>query len=96
MAPRYRKHPQTAGRVVDGLAFVVTGDDQKLHSLNATATHLWQLAVEGCTVDEAVDSLLENFEPPEPETEDAREVVTADDRECLDDLVARRILVVAS
>jgi hypothetical protein len=118
MARRYRKHPQTAGRIVDGLAFVVTGEDQKLHTLNSTATHLWELAAAGCTVDEAAESLLEHFELPEAEAPEPsprqrprpidertdiptasdssalREQVAADARECLDDLVARRILIV--
>lgn len=87
MARRYRKHPQTAGRIVDGLAFVVTGDDQKLHTLNATATRLWELAAAGCTAEDAAGALVERFDVDTP-------TALADARECLDDLVARRILIV--
>ena len=31
---RYRRNPQTAGRIIDGQAFVVTPADNKLHTLN--------------------------------------------------------------
>lgn len=81
----YRKNPLTAGRVVDGLAFVVTPDDNKLHTLNATATRLWQLAGEGVTAEEAAAALAREFEVDEA-------VALADARGCLEDLVRRAIL----
>jgi hypothetical protein len=86
MSPRYRKHPQTAGRIVDGLAFVVTADDQKLHTLNSTATRLWELAAGGTTPDEAAEALVALYEVDQ-------EAALLDARECLEDLVARQILV---
>lgn len=86
MSPRYRKHPQTAGRVVDGLAFVVTADDQKLHTLNSTATRLWELAASGTSADEAAEVLVSVYQV-EPST------ALADARECLEDLVSRQILI---
>jgi hypothetical protein len=82
----YRRHPQTAGRIIDGLAFVVTADDNKLHTLNAAATRLWQLAAEGCTADDAADELTACFEVE-------REVARQDAERCLVDMTARRILV---
>jgi hypothetical protein len=85
-APRYRRHPQTAGRIIDGLAFVVTADDSKLHTLNAAATRLWQLAAAGCTVEDAADELTACFEVE-------REVARRDAARCLEDMTARRILV---
>lgn len=85
-ATRYRRHPQTAGRIIDGLAFVVTADDNKLHTLNAAATQLWQLAASGCTVDDAADALTARFEV-------ARDVAHRDAAACLEDMAARRILV---
>jgi hypothetical protein len=85
-AIRYRRHPQTAGRIIDGLAFVVTADDNKLHTLNAAATRLWQLAAEGCTVDDAADELTARFEVE-------RAVAHRDAAACLADMAARRILV---
>ena len=84
---RYRRNPQTAGRVIDGQAFVVTPDDNKLHTLNGAATLLWQLTAAGASLDDAAAALCQAYEV---ETAIAR----ADAAACLDDLVARHILVV--
>ncbi len=84
---RYRRNPNTAGRIIDGLAFVVTPDDNKLHTLNGSATRLWTLALRGLDVDDAVKALIDAYE-----IDDA--TARADAQECLDDLVARTILVV--
>jgi len=60
----YRKNPLSAGRVVDGLAFVVTARDNKLHTLNATGTEIWRLAQapEGVSIDSGASKLVEIFE----------------------------------
>ena len=84
---RYRRNPQTAGRIIDGQAFVVTPDDNKLHTLNDTATVLWTRAAQGTSIDEAAALLCEQFEV---DAATARDDAAA----CLDDLVARRILLV--
>jgi hypothetical protein len=86
MSMRYRRNPQTAGRMIDGLAFVVTPDDNKLHTLNETATWLWQQAAGGLSVEEAAAQLVARYEV---ELEAARR----DAEVCLTDLVARQILV---
>lgn len=83
---KYRRHPNTAGRIIDGQAFVVTADDNKLHTLNATATRLWQRADGGCTEDEAADELVAHYEVD-------RDTALRDVRQCLDDMVTRQILV---
>lgn len=85
---RYRRNPQTAGRVIDGQAFIVTPDDNKLHTLNGAATQLWVLAVKEITTDDAATALCEEYEID-------RETATRDAEACLDDMVARQILVVA-
>ena len=84
---RYRRNPQTAGRVIDGQAFVVTPDDNKLHTLNGAATILWRETQAGVSVDEAAQLLVSEYEI---------DLATAavDAAACLDDLVARQILVV--
>lgn len=82
----YRQNRQTAGRVIDGLAFIVTPADNKLHTLNAAGTLLWQLAKAELSVDEAAEALTRDFEV---DLETARR----DAQVCLDDLVAREILV---
>jgi hypothetical protein len=58
----YRQNPRTAGRVIDGLAFVVTPDDNKLHSLNPTGTYIWLLAENGRTIAEVAASLAQRFD----------------------------------
>lgn len=84
---RYRRNPQTAGRIIDGQAFVVTPDDNKLHTLNGAATLLWTLAAQGASIAEAADALCGAYDV------DAG-TAAADAAACLDDLVARHILVV--
>lgn len=88
MGKSYTKNPLTAGRVVDGVAFIVTAANNRMHSLNSTATLLWKLAEDGITADDAARALVEEFEV-------ALDVATADAAECLDDLVERQILVEA-
>lgn len=85
---RFRRNPHAAGRIIDGLAFVVTPDDNKLHTLNGSATRLWNLAVRPVTVAEAAHSLTEVYDVDAASAE-------RDATECLDDLVARNILLVA-
>jgi hypothetical protein len=86
MSVRYRKNPETAGRVIDGLAFIITPDDNRLHTLNATATQIWQLSEDGFTEAEAARALATRFEVDEP-------TALADVRVCLADLVSRQILL---
>jgi hypothetical protein len=83
---RYRRNPQTAGRIVDGLAFVVTPDDNKLHTLNGAATRLWTEARTPLSVDDAARLLVEAYEIDEA-------TARADASACLEDLAARAILI---
>ena len=84
---RYRRNPQTAGRVIDGLAFVVTPDDNRLHTLNGAATRLWTLAMTApVTIETAAAALVKEYEV-DPET------AARDAEACLDDMVRRAILV---
>lgn len=86
MTRRYVKNVQTAGRIIDGLAFVVTPGDNKLHTLNASATLIWHLAATGTTAEEAAAAMCERFEVD-------LEMARGDIEACLADLVAREILV---
>ena len=87
MDMRYRQNLHTAGRVIDGQAFVVTPKDNRMHSLNETATRLWQLAKHGCTAEDVVTMLTSEFEVD-------GETARADVQTCIDDLLAREILLV--
>jgi len=81
----YRQNPKTAGRVIDGQAFVVTPHDNKLHTLNGSGAAIWDLAERGCTVEEVVALLTRRFEV------DAERAL-GDAGRFLEDLTARRIL----
>jgi hypothetical protein len=88
MTARYRQNPRTAGRVIDGQAFVVTPDDNKLHTLNGTGSHIWELAEKALTVEEIAQALARRYAVPDDRAR------TDAERFC-DDLVARGILVKA-
>ena len=85
--PTYRRNSQTAGRVIEGQAFVITADDNKLHRLNVQATVLWDLSAERpLTSQLAADALCERFEVE-------HERALQDAQECLENFVARKIFV---
>jgi hypothetical protein len=68
--PSYRQNPRTAGRVIDGMAFIVTPDDNKLHSLNATGTHIWVLTETNRTVGQVAKALSRKFDVDEAQALD--------------------------
>jgi Coenzyme PQQ synthesis protein D (PqqD) len=81
----YRQHPRAAGRVIDGVAFVITPDDHKLHSLNGTGTQVWQRCAGGATLDDVTRALVLAFQVDETRAR-------ADAERFLSDLVARQLL----
>jgi hypothetical protein len=84
---RYRRNPDAAGRIIDGLAFVVTPADSKLHTLNGAATRLWTRAgATAISVDDAAADLVEIYDV------DAA-TAARDAAACLEDLVARGVLL---
>ncbi len=86
MTRTYRKHPLTAGRILDGIAFVVTADDNKMYTLNGSGSVLWKLAQEGLTVEEGALELVREFEVD-------LEMARRDVEECLTSYVARGLMV---
>lgn len=84
--PVYRQNPRTAGRRLQGVVFVVTPDDQRLHELNETAAAIWECAANGCTVEDATAAIVARFEV-------TQERALEDVRKCCEDLVRRQILV---
>ncbi len=86
MTRTYRKHPLTAGRILDGIAFVVTADDNKMHTLNGSGSVLWRLGQEGLTVEEGALELVREFEV---DLDTARRDV----EECLTSYVVRGLMV---
>lgn len=85
MPQSYARHPQLAGRVVDGLAFVVTGHDNKLLTLNPAATLIWQELAQSKNCDELAQAVAAKFAVS---LQDAK----VDVQECLDDLIERQVL----
>jgi hypothetical protein len=83
---RYRRNQDCAGRIVDGLGFVITPDDNRLHALNGPATALWKLAQDEISLADATSALVSMFEVDET-------TARVDALECLEDLVKRQILV---
>jgi len=88
MLVKYQRNPQTAGRIIDAMVFVLTPDDNMLHTLNQTATRLWILAGEsgGTTAEQVADDLVARFQVDKARALD--DVAT-----CVQDLLRRRILV---
>lgn len=84
----YRKHPLSAGRIVEGLAFVVTADDNKLHTLNETGSEIWSLAADGVTAKQAAQAIVNSFQVD-------LETAKADVISCLESFVERGILEAA-
>lgn len=82
----YRRNTQTASRVIEAQAFVVSGDHNTMITLNEAATVLWELAASGCTAADAARALSERFEI---DLEGARRDAEA----CLNDLVERGVLL---
>lgn len=81
----YRHNPRTAGRVIDGIACVVTPNDNRLHTLNAAGTAIWVLAQSGCTLEDMVVALVSRFKVDEGRAR-------ADAERFCADLIARGLL----
>jgi hypothetical protein len=57
-----RPHPDSAGRVLDGEAVVVTPADGKMHTLNEVGTWIWERADGARSGADLVESLVEDFD----------------------------------
>ena len=84
---RYQRNPQLASRTIEGLSYIVTADS-RLHSLNETASYLWDCLEINCTKEELAQKLVENFQVGMP--------TALQDVECfLDAMLTLNILEVA-
>lgn len=61
------QNPDTPARTIDGEAIVITPHDSTLHTLNETATYIWDRADGTRTLEQIAQQMLEEFEV-EPET----------------------------
>lgn len=56
------QNPDTPARTIDGEAIVITPHDSTLHTLNETATYIWDRADGTRTLEEIAAEMLEEFE----------------------------------
>lgn len=57
-----RQNPDTPARTLDGEAIVITPDDSVLHTLNDTATFIWDRADGTRTLQAIADQMREEFD----------------------------------
>ncbi len=62
---RFGRTPGAAAGIVDGETVVVSPSDLRYHALNPAATAVWELLVDGTTVDDAVAELTARFDVDE-------------------------------
>jgi hypothetical protein len=83
---RYHRQEHVAGRVVEGQAYIVTPHDDRLHTLNETATLLWTMSEDGCTARDAAEALTARFDVEHG-------TALSDAQACLNELVTLGILL---
>lgn len=81
-----QQNPDTPARSIDGEALVITPHDSHLHTLNATATAIWDLADGARSLEEIVDVVVERFEV-------SRDVAVADARAFVEEATSRGLLL---
>lgn len=71
------QNPDTPARTVEGEAIVITPEDSTLHTLNETATFIWDRADGTRTLEAITQEMLETYEVEEQILRtDAQEFVT--------------------
>lgn len=59
---RIARHPRTASRIIDGQAVVINVDQNRLYTLNATASRVWQRLGEGASLDDLAAEICHVFD----------------------------------
>ena len=57
-----RQNPDTPARTIDGEAIVITPSDSTLHTLNDTATFIWDRADGTRTLESIAEEMLQEFD----------------------------------
>src|ERR1043165_6323419 len=81
-----RQNPDTPARTIDGEALVITPQDSTLHTLNDTATFIWDRADGSRTLEAIAQEMLDEFDVDEA-------VLKADALAFVEDAVARSLLL---
>lgn len=61
------QNPDTPARTIEGEAIVITPHDSNLHTLNETATYIWDRADGTRTLEQIAGEMLDEFEVGEEE-----------------------------
>lgn len=83
-----RQNPDTPARTIDGEALVITPEDSRLHTLNETATYIWDRADGSRTLEAIAAEMADEFEV-DPATLRAEAVAF------VEDAVQRGLMVVS-
>ena len=83
-----RQNPDTPARTIDGEALVITPEDSRLHTLNETATYIWDRADGSRTLEAIAAEMADAFEV-DPATLRAEAVAF------VEDAVQRGLMVVS-
>ena len=83
-----RQNPDTPARTIDGEAIVITPEDSMLHTLNDTATFIWDRADGSRTLESIAEEMLQEFEV------DA-DTLRRDALAFVEDAVRRKLLLVS-
>ena len=82
----FKQNPRSAGRMIDGQAFVMTPEDNKLHSLNGCGSWIWALAEQGITLAQIATEVAARYDVPPLQAADDAQVF-------LEELLRRGILI---
>jgi hypothetical protein len=59
---RVGRNPRTASRVIDGRAIVISVDQNRLYTLNPTASRIWESLGNGSSVEELAAELCKAYQ----------------------------------
>jgi hypothetical protein len=63
---RYRRHPRTASRSLEGRAVIIGVDQNRLFTLSSTGSFLWESLAEPRSLDELATALVRRFRVDAP------------------------------
>lgn len=81
-----KQHEDTASRIIEGEAIVLTPANGMLHTLNSVGTRIWELANGKRDVSDIIDKLTEDFDAE-------KNKIKEDAIHFIEDLVHKKMLV---
>lgn len=83
-----KQHEDTASRVIEGEAIVLTPDNGMLHTLNFVGTHIWELANGKRKVSDIIEKLTEEFDAEEKK-------IKKDAIDFIEDLIHKKMFILS-